>query len=112
MASTTGGRINCDRKKNEISLLRHGPHLYSKRLSPYAASDPITIASVDALRDTRTLFPNLLRNSSRAVEVFPITSGDNPSDRHPLQSGWKSTQGMRWPCVTLTAVLNDVVTVQ
>ena len=34
MASTTGGRMSCDRKKNEMSLFRQGPNLYWKRLRP------------------------------------------------------------------------------
>ena len=59
-----------------------------------------------------TLFVKRLRNSSRTVEVSPIVSGDRPSERQPCQSGWKSTQGMRWPCVTSGAILNEVVTVQ
>jgi hypothetical protein len=53
-----------------------------------------------------------LRNSSRTVEVRKIESGDRPSERQPFQSGWKSTNGMRWPWVTSTAVLNEVVIVQ
>ena len=50
--------------------------------------------------------------SARAVEVPNSVSGDSPSERHPFQSGWKSTHGIRCACVTSTADLNDVVTVQ
>src|SRR5215475_5631324 len=112
MARTTGGRISCDRNQKEMSLLRQGPNLYSKRLRPYAASDPITTARSDPPTDIRMLFSNRLMNSSRTVEVWKIVSGDRPSERQPFQSGWKSSQGTRWPCVTSTATLNDVVTVQ
>ena len=56
-----------------------------------------------------TLFSKRFRNSSRTVEISTIVSGDRPSERQPFQSGWKSTHGTRWPWVTLTAVLNEVV---
>ena len=58
------------------------------------------------------LFSKRFRNSSRTVEVSPIVSGDRPSERQPFQSGSKSSQGISGPCVTSTAVLNEVVTVQ
>ncbi len=72
----------------------------------------MTTASSEAPIEAMTLFSKRFRNSSRTVEVSKIVSGDRPSERQPFQSGSKSTQGMRWPCVTLTAVLNEVVTVQ
>ena len=69
-----------------------------------ASSEPPT----EAIR----LFMKRLRNSSRTVEVSKMVSGDRPSERQPFQSGVKSTKGMRWPCVTSAAVLNEVVIVQ
>ncbi len=70
-------------------------------------------ASSAAPTDTSTLFLNRKKNSSRTVEIWPIVSGERPSDRHPFQSGWKRpTQGMMSPCVTFTAVLKDVLIVQ
>ncbi len=59
-----------------------------------------------------TLFSKRLRNSSLTVEICPIVSGERPSERQPFQSGMKSIHGMRWPCVTFTAVLKEVVIVQ
>ena len=58
------------------------------------------------------LLAKRLRNSSRTVEVRPMVSGDRPSERQPFQSGSKSTQGSRAPCITSGAVLNEVDTVQ
>ena len=72
----------------------------------------MTTASSEAPTVATTLLPNRWVNSPRTVEVCPIVSGDRPSDRQPFQSGRKSTQGMRCPWVTSTAVLKDVVTVQ
>ena len=70
------------------------------------------MARLDAPTEVMTEFMKRLRNSSRTVEVRKIESGDRPSERQPFQSGWKSTNGMRWPWVTSTAVLNEVVIVQ
>jgi hypothetical protein len=70
------------------------------------------MARLDAPTEVMTEFMKRLRNSSRTVEVWKIESGDRPSERQPFQSGWKSTNGMRWPWVTSTAVLNEVVIVQ
>jgi hypothetical protein len=64
----------------------------------------MTMARLDAPTEVITEFMKRLRNSSRTVEVWKIESGDRPSERQPFQSGWKSTKGMRWPCVTSTAV--------
>ena len=72
----------------------------------------MSTASTEAPIEAMTLFSKRFRNSSRTVEVSKIVSGDRPSERQPFQSGRKSTQGMRWPCVTLTAVLNEVEKVQ
>ena len=72
----------------------------------------MTIASADAPSEVTPEFMKRFRNSSRTVDVPPIVSGDRPSERQPRQSGWKSTHGIRWPCVTLTAALNEVVMVQ
>src|SRR5271154_3423937 len=112
IARTTGGRINCDRKKKEMSLFRHGPNLYSNRLSPYAASEPITTASADAPIEAMTLLRNLFKNSSRTLECAKMVSGERPSDCHPFQLGTKSSQGTRWPCVTSLPSLKDVDNVQ
>jgi hypothetical protein len=72
----------------------------------------MTIARPDPPSEAMTLFSKRFRNSSRTVEVRPIVSGDRPSERQPFQSGLKSTKGTRCPCVTSTATLNEVVTVQ
>ncbi len=72
----------------------------------------MTTASAEAPIEAMTLLAKRFTNSSRTVEVSPIVSGDRPSERQPLQSGVKSSHGTRWPCVTLTAALNEVVTVQ
>ncbi len=72
----------------------------------------MTTASSEAPTEARMLFLKRCRNSSRTVEVSKIVSGDRPSERQPFQSGVKSTQGIRWPWVTSTATLNEVVIVQ
>ena len=69
-------------------------------------------AKPDAPMEASTLFMKRLTNSSRTVEVCQMVSGDRPSERHPFQSGWKSKNGMRWPCITSGAILKLVVTVQ
>jgi hypothetical protein len=69
-------------------------------------------ASADALSEAMMLFSKRFRNSSRAVDISLIVSGDRPTDRQPFQSGVKSTQGMTCACVTSTATLNEVVKVQ
>ena len=95
-----------------MSLLRIGPRRYEKRLSPYAASDPITTARNDALAEVTTLLAKRFTNSSRTVEVRTMVSGDRPSERQPRRSGSKSHHGSRAPCMTSGAVLNEVDTVQ
>jgi len=79
---------------------------------PYAARDPIKTARVEAPIEAITLFDNRLRNSSRTVEISKIVLGDRPSERNPIHLGSKSTQGIKWPWVTLTAALKVVVIVQ
>ena len=59
-----------------------------------------------------TLLKNLSRNSSRTFEVANIVSGERPSDCHPFQLGVKSSQGIRWPCVTSRPSFTDVESVQ
>src|ERR1700760_604661 len=108
MARTTGGRMSCDKKKNEMSLLPQRPNLYSKRLSPYAASEPIATARAEAPSDAMALFTKRFRNSSRTVDSAKIVSGDSPSDCQPFQFGVKSSQGTRCPWVTSRPSLNDV----
>ena len=72
----------------------------------------MTIASPEPPTDISTLFQKRFRNSSRTVETAAIVSGERPSERQPFQSGAKSSQGTRCPCVMSTATLNEVVTVQ
>ena len=72
----------------------------------------MTMASSEPPSEAMMLLPKRWRNSSRTVETPPIVSGDRPSERQPFQSGRKSYQGTRWPWVTSTAVLNEVVIVQ
>ena len=57
-------------------------------------------------------FLKRVRNWSRTVLAAPMVSGDRPSERQPSQAGWKSTNGMRWLCITSGAVLKLVVMVQ
>src|SRR6516162_7277118 len=112
MARTTGGRMSCDRKKKEMSLFRQGPNLYAKRLRPEPAREPMMTATREAPMEARMLFSKRWMNSSRTVEISPMVSGERPRERHPFQEGVKSTQGIRWPWVTSTATLKEVVTVQ
>ena len=72
----------------------------------------MTIAKADAPTEQMTLLMNFLRNSSRTFEVLKNVSGERPSDCHPLQLGMKSTQGMRWPCVTSRPSFTEVERVQ
>ena len=72
----------------------------------------MTIARDDAASEVMALLVKRFTNSSRTVETWPIVSGERPSERQPRQLGWKSTNGTRWPWVTLIATLNEVVTVQ
>src|SRR3954449_4854217 len=86
-AIATGGRISWERNQNEISLFRQGPKRYENRANPYAASEPITVASVAALSETITVLAPCLRNNWRALEDRVIVSGDSPSDSQPFQFG-------------------------
>ncbi len=69
-------------------------------------------AKPEAPIEASMLFMKRLTNSSRTVEVCQMVSGERPSERQPFQSGEKSKNGMRWPCITSGADLNDVDTVQ
>ena len=46
-AKTTGGRISCDKKKNEMSEFRINPKRYLNRLKPYAVQLPKSTAKVE-----------------------------------------------------------------
>ena len=58
------------------------------------------------------LLTNRFRNSSRTFEVAKIVSGERPSDCQPFQLGAKSSQGIRWPCVTSRPSFTEVENVQ
>ena len=75
-------------------------------------SAPRKTASAEAVTDTMAEFTKRVMNWSRTVLSTPMVSGDRPSDRQPSHAGWKSTNGMRWPCITSGAVLKLVVIVQ
>ncbi len=61
---------------------------------------PRKTARNEAETETMAEFKKRAKNWSRTVLSAPMVSGDRPSDRQPSHCGWKSTKGMRWPCMT------------
>ena len=89
-AKTTGGRISCDKKKNEISVFRINPNRYLNRLNPYAVQLPSITAMLDEQTAIMVEFQNRFKNSSLTVLSIKIVLGDNPKDLKPNHFGLKS----------------------
>ena len=69
-------------------------------------------AKAEAQEEIIVVLKKRAKNSSLGFDSVNIVSGEKPRFLHPFQEGSKSNRGIKSPCVTLAAVLNEVVAVQ